>query len=207
MRSVLTELLERIHALEEELDAELTRRRERFRFTLRDKTVRFEHDVLQAQKALRVGLYRYLRGSSLLSFLTAPVIYSLIVPIALLDLGMTVYQWLCFPAYGIPRVERGPYLALDRHHLAYLNAIERVNCLYCAYGNGVLAYATEIASRTEQYWCPIKHARKVVAAHKRYVQFLEYGDAEGYRARLADLRAEVRSSEAPPPQGAPPEPR
>jgi hypothetical protein len=56
--------------------------------------------------------------------------------------------------YRIPRVRRAEYLVVDRHHLQYLNGIERMNCLYCGYGNGVLAYAVEVAARTEQYWCP-----------------------------------------------------
>lgn len=30
-----------------------------------------------------------------------------------------------------------PYVVFDRRHLAYLNAIEKLNCAYCEYGNGV----------------------------------------------------------------------
>jgi hypothetical protein len=94
--------------------------------------------------------------------------------------------------YGIPRVRRAEYLALDRHHLQYLNGIERLNCLYCGYGNGVLAYAVEVAARTEQYWCPIKHARRLPAPHSRYYRFLAYGDAESYTRELERLRRELR---------------
>jgi hypothetical protein len=50
-------------------------------------------------------------------------------------------------------------------------------CVYCGYANGVIAYARKIASRTEQYWCPIKHALRIRDPHVRYAQFLEYGDA------------------------------
>ena len=45
----------------------------------------------------------------------------------------------------------GGYLAFDRHRLTYLNFAEKLNCEYCAYANGILAYFTEIAARTEQY--------------------------------------------------------
>jgi hypothetical protein len=77
---------------------------------------------------------------------------------------------------------------MDRNRLGYLNGIERVNCTFCSYANGLLAYVREVAARTEQYWCPIKHARPVPAPHPRYHTFLDYGDAAGYRRRLTSLR-------------------
>jgi len=42
--------------------------------------------------------------------LTAPIIYAVIVPLVLLDLFVTVYQSVCFPVYGIPKVRRREYL-------------------------------------------------------------------------------------------------
>jgi len=39
------------------------------------------------------------------------------------------------------------------------------------YENGLAGYFREIAARTEQYWCPIKHARRIKAAHGRYPRF------------------------------------
>ena len=96
---------------------------------------------------------------SLLSLLTAPVIYSLIVPLAILDLWTTVYQWVCFYVYGIDRVPRRAHFVIDRHKLSYLNAIEKANCTFCSYATGLIAYVREVAARTEQYWGPIKHAR------------------------------------------------
>jgi len=58
-----------------------------------------------------------------------------------------------------------------------------------AYANGLLAYATEIAARTEQYFCPIKHARKILGVHDRYARFLGYGDAADFHARLEEFRS------------------
>jgi hypothetical protein len=123
--------------------------------------------------------------------ITAPVIYSMIVPLVLLDLWTSLYQTVCFRAYGIPRVKRAEYILFDRRHLAYLNWIEALNCMFCAYGNGLIAYVREVSSLTEAYWCPIKHALKVHDPHDRYYQFLEYGDAKGYRARLDTLRKQL----------------
>ena len=129
--------------------------------------------------------------------LTAPVIYSLIVPMVIVDLWVSAYQAICFRAYRIPRVKRSDYIAFDRRRLNYLNVIQALNCDFCAYANGVVAYVREVSSRTEQYWCPIKHAVKISDPHRRYFEFLEYGDAQGYRARLDQFREALRA-EAPP---------
>ena len=105
-----------------------------------------------------------------------------------MDLFLTAFQAVCFPVYGIPKVKREEYIVLDRIYLAYLNPIEKMNCLYCGYFNGVAAYVREIGARTEQYWCPIKNARKQKAVHSRYKNFIHYGDAKTYRAKLGEIR-------------------
>ena len=76
----------------------------------------------------------------------------------------------------------------DRHELGYLNFIERFHCEYCAYANGLIAYATEILGRTEQYFCPIKHARKILGVHGRYAEFMAYGDSADFHVRLEQYR-------------------
>jgi hypothetical protein len=55
----------------------------------------------------------------------------------------------------------------------------------------LIGYVGEIAGRTEQYWCPIKHARKLAGAHPQYRHFVDYGDAEGYQRELAELREKI----------------
>jgi hypothetical protein len=152
------------------------------------ETAIFEEEILRRHRELKTRLSAYLLAARPLVVITAPVIYSVIVPLVLLDLFVTVYQAVCFPVYGIPKVRRRDYLVFDRHHLAYLNALEKLNCAYCAYANGLIAYVREIASRTEEYWCPIKHARRLIGAHAYCATFEDYGDAEGYRRRLEELR-------------------
>jgi putative component of membrane protein insertase Oxa1/YidC/SpoIIIJ protein YidD len=88
-------------------------------------------------------------------------------------------------------VRRRDYLVFDRAHLAYLNAIEKLNCAYCSYGSGLAAYVREVVARTEQYWCPIKHARRVLQAHPHYGGFVDYGDGEAYRRELRALREQL----------------
>lgn len=181
-----------IRRLEEELEVEFARRRTEFAYSVRDRVVHFEERVLQRHRDLRSGILRYVLSARPLFLLTAPLIYSLIVPFLLLDACVTLYQRVCFPVYGVAVVKRSDYLVFDRAHLAYLNAVERLNCVYCSYANGVIAYVREVAGRTEQYWCPIKHARRIIGAHERYSRFSDYGDAEAYQRELEALRAELK---------------
>jgi hypothetical protein len=51
-----------------------------------------------------------------------------------------------------------------------------------------MAYITEVAARTEQHWCPIKHASNMRGMHSKYQHFLDYGDALAYRENLTKVR-------------------
>ena len=188
----IDELILRIKELESELSLELENElsaiQQRFRYTIERRKIRFQEGALATHKALKENLYQYFRESSFVFFLTSPVIYSLIIPLLLLDLFLTLYQVICFPVYKIKKVDRSEYVTIDRQHLAYLNIIEKANCMYCGYANGLLSYALEIGSKTEEYWCPIKHAGKIKDPHARYQSFLEYGDAEGYKNKLSAFR-------------------
>jgi hypothetical protein len=116
---------------------------------------------------------KYFGRTSPAIVLVAPVIYSLIIPLGIIDAWVSAYQAICFRVYRIPRVNCADYMVFDRQHLAYLNIIQAANCAFCAYANGLVAYVREVSSRTEQYWCPIKHALKVSDPHRRYYEFLE----------------------------------
>ena len=174
-------LVERIRKLEAELAQELASRRKTFAHTVEHRRIVFESSIARKHAALKQRLLPYIAGARPLVVLTAPVIYSMILPFVLLDVFMAVYQAICFPIYRIEKVQRTAYITFDRKHLGYLNGLEKLNCIYCSYGNGLLAYAREISARTEKHWCPIKHARRIEGAHRHYSEFLEYGDAEGYR--------------------------
>ena len=196
----LDELLAHMSALEEEFERELKQRRAELHADFDDRRVRFEREVLEQQRRFREGLLPYLRNAELRNVISAPFIYPLLLPLLLLDVAVTLYQCLCFPLYRIPRVRRRDYFVFDRTHLAYLNIIEKLNCAYCSYGNGLVAYVREVIARTEQYWCPIKHARRVLQAHPYYGNFADYGDGDAYRREMAALRAALTrlASEAPP---------
>ena len=62
-----------------------------------------ERDLRRAQKRLKPSIPSYLRESRPLNLLVAPVVYSMILPIALLDAWVSLYQWVCFPLFRIAR--------------------------------------------------------------------------------------------------------
>jgi hypothetical protein len=193
MPNTIDELLARIRSLQDELEDEYRKARNDFDL----KRTQLAEEFLRHQRRYKVGLLRFLVRTRPLVALTAPLIYAGWIPFLLMDLFVTIYQTVCFPIYRIPRVRRADYMVFDRAGLPYLNAIEKFNCFYCSYGNGVAAYTREVAARTEQYWCPIKHARRIHAAHERYPGFFEHGDAEAFRRGLERLRKQYRETDGP----------
>ena len=193
----IDDIVGRLQELQAELETEIEKlldeKREQFRYTLERGKVHFEEGVHALQRRHKMGVWNYLRTAQIGHVLSAPLLYSLIVPFVILDTCVSIYQHICFRIYGIPRVDRLEYLVVDHQQLAYLNAIEKVNCVYCGYANGLFAYAREVGARTEQYWCPIKHARRVPDPHRLVDRFVDYGDADAYRVRLDNLRREIRS--------------
>jgi hypothetical protein len=182
------DLSARIKCLEKELLAALEEKEQAFRYRWDRGRAKFEKEVLSQHHLLKRWLPSYLRESRILVVLTAPLIYSGVIPFALLDLFLVTYQAICFPLYGIPKVRRSDYVIFDRGRLKYLNLIERLNCVYCSYGNGLLAFAAEVSARTEQQWCPIKHASRIRSPHSRYSHFFDYGDAQKYSQQIEIVR-------------------
>ena len=128
MNPKIAALTTKIQILEAELEAELAQRRAELRVGLEKGRAFFEEEILRRHRELRTRLSTYVLNARPAVVLTAPIIYAVIVPLVLLDLFVTVYQSVCFPVYGIPKVRRREYLIFDRHHLAYLNALEKLNC-------------------------------------------------------------------------------
>lgn len=188
MQEKIRLILNKITALEDELRREMREQESRLRYRIEGKRIEFECAIRDAHQQLKVGVFRWFFTIRPRNFLTLPVIYSLIVPLAFFDFCASLYQAICFPIYGIPKVRRSDYIAIDHQHLVYLNFIEKFHCIYCSYANGMIAYAREITARTEQYFCPIKHAQKVLGTHVRYNRYLDYGDAEDFHARLEEFR-------------------
>jgi len=184
----IQEIIEEIQKLEKEMLAEIQSKEDEFFYKIRGSEVFFEKEARRYQKSFAMNVYKYIANASFLNIITVPIIWSCLVPALLLDALVSIYQFVCFKIYNIPEVKRNRYIIIDRHNLAYLNVIEKINCFYCEYFNGLILYIQEIAARTEQYWCPIKHARKLAAMHSRYHKFIEYGDCQDYQKKLDELR-------------------
>jgi hypothetical protein len=189
----IQQLLHQITALEDELRTALSEQQSSLFFQIKGKRVEFEKSIKQAHRKLKKNFFRWLVTDRPQNLITGPIIYSMIVPLLITDLFVTFYQLTCFPIYGIKKVRRADYIIFDRQHLQYLNFIEKFHCTYCAYGSGMIAYISEVVARTEQYFCPIKHARKILGTHTRYAQFLDFGEADNYEAKLEQHRVSLNN--------------
>ncbi|MDX2485610.1 MAG: hypothetical protein QNK42_18355 [Pseudodonghicola sp.] len=196
MASKLDDLLGRLRELQEAIQIETEARRAAFRYRVERGRVVFDADMRRRHRELRESWRSFLSRTRLLVVLTAPLIYALIIPLVLMDLFVSVYQAVCFPVYRIEKVRRADYIAIDRYHLAYLNWLQKFNCVYCGYANGLIAYVREVAGRTEAHWCPIKHARRVEKPHEEYSAFVEFGDGEAFRRDLAQKLSEQAGKES-----------
>ena len=188
MTDRIHQILGQMAVLEDELRSAVHDQESRMFFQINGKRVEFERSVKEAHRKLKKGFFRWLVTDRPQNLITGPLIYGMALPLLMLDLCVCFYQWACFPIYGIRKVRRADYLVFDRHHLGYLNFIEKFHCTYCEYGNGLMSYMAEVLARTEQYFCPIKHARRILGTHARYNRFLAYGDGEDYEARLEEYR-------------------
>lgn len=188
MPTKLELLLDKIKALENELVDELQKQQEEFAYEVTKRRVYFEENVITRHKEYAKHLFKYIADAKLKHIISAPFIWMCIFPVILMDVTISLYQAVCFPIYGIPKVKRQDYIVFDRQYLNYLNLIEKINCAYCSYVNGLFGYLQEIAGRTEQFWCPVKHAKRIKSLHSRYQKFTDYGDAETYRSKLEVTR-------------------
>lgn len=188
MTTQLEILLDKMKVLETELIEELQKQEEEFSYEIRKRRVFFEENVIIRHKEYAKRLFNYISDAPLKHILSAPFVWICIIPTLLMDATISLYQAVCFPIYGIPKVNRQDYIVFDRQYLQYLNLIEKINCAYCSYVNGLIAYLQEIAARTEQFWCPIKHAKRIKTLHSRYQRFVSYGDAQTYRSQVNSVR-------------------
>ncbi len=188
MNDQIAKILAQMAALEDDLRTAVHEQESRMFFQIKGKRVEFELSAKAAHRKLKQNFFRWLVTNRPQNLITGPIIYAMVFPLMMLDFFVSFYQFTCFPIYGITKVRRADYIVFDRQQLGYLNFIEKFHCTYCAYGSGLMGYMSEILARTEQYFCPIKHARKILGTHSRYPHFLNYGNATDYAARLEEFR-------------------
>jgi hypothetical protein len=188
MNSRIKVLLAEIKDREGELEEALKIYEKQFFYKVEGTKISFDKFVQDAHRELKIDLIPWLLNSDLRNVISAPLIYPMIILFLLLDIFISFFQFICFALYKIPYVKRSDYIVVDRHHLKYLNSIEKINCMYCGYVNGLISYTRKIVARTEQCWCPIKHARKVLDPHRRYFKYSDFGDSEQYQQHIVTMR-------------------
>lgn len=190
MNDKIKEIIEEIEAMKLKLAEEISLQEEHISYEIKNGYTTFENEVLAKQKENMKNLLVWFRDIPLVYLLSAPLIYGMIIPVMFLDVILFVYQQVIFRIYKFEFIKRSDYVIFDHQHLGYLNSIEKLNCMYCSYFNGLMQYASVIAGRTELFFCPIKHAKRIVYEHKYYNKYLFYGDGEEYQKKLKKLREE-----------------
>ena len=188
MNDKIKEIIEEIEAMKIKLGEEIAQQEKDISYEIQNGYVRFEKKVFNRQKENMKNLLAWFRDIPLLHLLASPLVYAMIIPAILFDIILFVYQQVIFRIFKFKFIKRSDYILFDRQYLGYLNSIEKLNCLYCSYFNGLMQYAAAIAGRTELYFCPIKHAKKVAYQHDYYDAFFSYGDEDKYQEKLEALR-------------------
>src|ERR1039457_3174493 len=83
-------------------------------------SVTFSLEDLIEHRRHKISSWKHLRNTRWLVILSSPLIYACVLPFLLVDASVALYQLVCFPIYGIPKVPRKDYLVFDRGRLAYL---------------------------------------------------------------------------------------
>jgi hypothetical protein len=131
--------------------------------------------------------YKKKRGMLIRHTVNKPLLWSLVVPIAIVDIFAVFYNHTGFRICGIPRVKRANYVRIDRHKLQYLTLWQKFGCLYCGYANGVLQYCVETGARLETYWCGIQHVQDDnFIAPPHHQNYAAYGDEDEFNEKYGD---------------------
>jgi len=182
MKSKINQILADIQTKKEELFVEYEKLKEKYGFIIEWKKIIFNSETKNKNKLFKEGVIDFIFSARVRAILSIPFIYAMIIPSVILHIFLWFYQQTAFRLYKIPLVSIKDYIVFDRKELDYLNIIQKVNCHYCSYVNGLYSYATEVAWRTEKYWCPIKNAKKTKGWHDWQEHFADYWDPETFIA-------------------------
>jgi len=199
MKSKINQLLSDIKIKKEELKEdfiiEYEKLKEKYGFTVKWKKIIFNSETRKINKKYKKGILKTIFNARIREILSIPFIYSMFIPVIILDIFLFIYQTFAFRLYNIPLVKRSDYIIYDRKILDYLNLIQKFNCNYCSYVNWFLSYAVEVAWRTERYWCPIKNSKKMKWGHEWQEYFADYWDANWFKSTFYDIQKEKNFKE------------
>ena len=128
----------------------------------------------------QLGLWALVKRSRPINLITGPIIYSVIVPLLVLDAFVSLYQLLCFPIYKVKPFRRSEFIVFDRQELKYLDWISKFHCTYCAYAVGLIDFVSAVIGATEAYFCPIKHHSKKSHGPVRKYRFVAYEQSDDF---------------------------
>lgn len=103
MNENIRRILSDIAQLEEELAGTIHAQQEQLHYRIEGSKIRFEENLKRVHRELKTGVIAWLRASDIRNVLSAPFVYAMVIPLALLDLFLVVYQAICFSLYRIPR--------------------------------------------------------------------------------------------------------
>lgn len=193
MNNKIENMLGEIEELKTKLKEEIAKEEDYIAYKIERGRVEFEKGVLEKQREEMKHLLTYFGEIPFLHLISSPLIYAMIIPAIVLDVMLFIYQQVIFRIYKFEFIKRSDYIVFDRQYLRYLNFIERLNCVYCSYFNGLMHYASEIASKTELYFCPIKHAKKTAYEPSCYSDFLTYGDEKDFQEKSQEIRNKAQN--------------
>ena len=175
------EIKKKYEKKKEEFTRDYNAFKEKYEFKIEGKSIIWNKDREKELKKDKKSAWDSVFSATVREILSFPFIWMMLIPAFILDLWLFIYQNTAIRLYKIPLAKRSDYIVFDRAQLAYLNWIQKINCIYCSYFNGLVQYAVEVAWRTEKYWCPIKHATKKHGSHNWEKFFAEYWNSKEFK--------------------------
>ena len=163
------------------LSDEYVKLKEKYEFKIEWRKVIWNKEREIELKKEKKSAWDSLFSATVRELISIPFIWMMLFPAFILDICMFIYQNTAMRLYKIPLANRNDYIVFDRSQLAYLNWLQKINCIYCSYFNWLMQYSVEVAWRTEKYWCPIKHATKKEWTHDWEEHFADFWDSTWYK--------------------------
>jgi len=175
------EIKKKYEKKKEEFSKDYNAFKEKYEFKIDWKRIIWNKNREKELKKDKKSAWDSLFSATVREIISFPFIWMMLIPAIFLDICLFIYQNTAIRLYKIPLAKRSDYIVFDRAQLAYLNWIQKIDCIYCSYFNWLMQYAVEVAWRTEKYWCPIKHATKKHWTHNREKFFAEYWDSKEFK--------------------------
>ncbi len=188
IKQILIDIQEKKEQIKKDYEKLYQNFKEKYGFTISWKKVSWPKNKILELKKYKKSAIESIFSSNMREILSIPFIYAMLIPAIILDIFLFIYQQTALRLYKIPLVKRSDFIIFDRAKLPYLNWIQKLNCIYCSYFNGLMQFAVEVAWRTEKYWCPIKHAKKKYGEHNWEIHFAPYGDAKWFKQTFCSIK-------------------